>query len=367
MVAPVLAQQPGSPALLPPPKNAAESFQRDVQQDPLQFYRKNPELMRRYFPHLMEESGQMESEPARPSEPIFDIEFPGGPAHILLDHLDIAMGKDKPNIMISPGMTDYEIPAFNLRQVTVSDLFQALNTLSNNEARWELSGSQKPIWILKPAPADSFGYGSGMFAPGAGIRNNLAEARQEAMEKATQVRLQIGQMEAERAQALAEAQRAQSLAQAARTRIDPVTGQFITAEPPKATRVFPLGNYLENYRIEDITTAIQTAWEMMPEKTAGELKFHKDTRLLIAVGSPEQLNLIQEILGSLQGQPLQWGHPEWMHSAPPPPHGMLPPPDKPTAPVAPPEPATKPISPEKSEPAPDTGLNPAPASGALLS
>ena len=246
MVAPVLAQQPGSPALLPPPKNAAESFQRDVQQDPLQFYRKNPELMRRYFPHLMEESGQMESEPARPSEPIFDIEFPGGPAHILLDHLDIAMGKDKPNIMISPGMTDYEIPAFNLRQVTVSDLFQALNTLSNNEARWELSGSQKPIWILKPAPADSFGYGSGMFAPGAGIRNNLAEARQEAMEKATQVRLQIGQMEAERAQALAEAQRAQSLAQAARTRIDPVTGQFITAEPPKATRVFPLGNYLEN-------------------------------------------------------------------------------------------------------------------------
>lgn len=68
--------------------------------------------------------------------------------------------------------------------------------------------------------------------------------------------------------------------------------------PPKFSecRYYQLDSYLESYSIDDITTAIQTGWRMLDEKDEPELSFHKETSLLIAVGSPGDLELIDTVL-----------------------------------------------------------------------
>ncbi len=73
------------------------------------------------------------------------------------------------------------------------------------------------------------------------------------------------------------------------------------AKQPKVCRYYQLGPYLDelNYKIDDITTAIQTGWKMMGDQNPPELKFHKDTKLLIAVGEPMQLEVIDSVIKEL--------------------------------------------------------------------
>jgi hypothetical protein len=60
--------------------------------------------------------------------------------------------------------------------------------------------------------------------------------------------------------------------------------------------------------VEDITTAIKTAWSMMTKNNLGanrsgvgtELKFHKETGLLIAVGDPREVQVIDDVLAALR-------------------------------------------------------------------
>jgi hypothetical protein len=80
----------------------------------------------------------------------------------------------------------------------------------------------------------------------------------------------------------------------------------LTAENPadgiiqkEGSQVFQLQRYLAKYKIEDITTAIQTTWDMLGKARGAQLKYHKDTALLIAVGAPEQLAVISQVLASL--------------------------------------------------------------------
>jgi hypothetical protein len=71
-------------------------------------------------------------------------------------------------------------------------------------------------------------------------------------------------------------------------------------------RFFQLGPYLQaGVKVEDITTAIETAWKMLGENTAPKIKFHQDTKLLIAVGQVERLMVIDEVLEKLPGGPVQ--------------------------------------------------------------
>jgi hypothetical protein len=55
--------------------------------------------------------------------------------------------------------------------------------------------------------------------------------------------------------------------------------------------------------VDDITTAIQTGWKMMGDKETPEISFHKETKLLIAVGEPDQLGVIDDVLKALQPPP----------------------------------------------------------------
>jgi hypothetical protein len=74
-------------------------------------------------------------------------------------------------------------------------------------------------------------------------------------------------------------------------------------ESLEAYRFYQLTPYLETYKVEDIMTAIQTGYKMLGEKSPPTISFHKDTRLLIAVGDADKLQLIDDVLKELSGGP----------------------------------------------------------------
>ena len=67
-----------------------------------------------------------------------------------------------------------------------------------------------------------------------------------------------------------------------------------------ATRFYSLAPYLRaDITVDDITTAIRTGWELRGVKAPPTLKFHQETQLLIAVGQPEELATIVDVLDVL--------------------------------------------------------------------
>ena len=73
--------------------------------------------------------------------------------------------------------------------------------------------------------------------------------------------------------------------------------------PAKFCRFYPLARYLESgTTVDDITTAIKTGAKMLGEGTGPEISFHKDTNLLIAVGEPSKLEIIDSVLRALDSQ-----------------------------------------------------------------
>src|SRR6185503_5532335 len=78
--------------------------------------------------------------------------------------------------------------------------------------------------------------------------------------------------------------------------------------PQKSTLFFDLSKILDKtLTIEDVTTAIRTGWaaaadgkEPVPEA----LKFHQESKLLIATGAPEQLEAVTSIVRLLENRNL---------------------------------------------------------------
>jgi hypothetical protein len=88
--------------------------------------------------------------------------------------------------------------------------------------------------------------------------------------------------------------------------------------PPAVCRFYQLGPYLDSgYKVEDITTAIETGWKMLGEKNPPKVSYHKDTKLLIAVGQQDKLEMIGQVLQSL-------GHPAVPGDSSVPPHRPIP-------------------------------------------
>ncbi len=71
--------------------------------------------------------------------------------------------------------------------------------------------------------------------------------------------------------------------------------------PVKVCRYFSLSPYLDRGQtVDDITTAIQTGWKMLGEDDIPKISFHKETKLLIAVGEPGKLETIEAVLQALK-------------------------------------------------------------------
>ena len=76
------------------------------------------------------------------------------------------------------------------------------------------------------------------------------------------------------------------------------------APPEKICRFYSLAPYLERgLTVDDITTAIQTGWKMMDDSDTPTIRFHKETKLLIAVGERSKLETIDAVLMALEPPP----------------------------------------------------------------
>jgi hypothetical protein len=74
-----------------------------------------------------------------------------------------------------------------------------------------------------------------------------------------------------------------------------------SARRDEICRFYSLTPYLEQEiaTVDDITTAIDTGWKMLGESSPPKISFHKDTKLLIAVGEPSKLEIIDSALKAL--------------------------------------------------------------------
>ena len=73
------------------------------------------------------------------------------------------------------------------------------------------------------------------------------------------------------------------------------------ALPPKTTQFFLLTPYLKNgLTVDDITTAVQTAWKMSGSTEGATLSFHKETNLLIAAGDSQSIGTVMQALAALR-------------------------------------------------------------------
>ncbi len=200
----------------------------------------------------------------------FDIKFQGNTPAELVEM--IARQTDKPlNTIIPPEYADTELPPLNLHGVTVPQLFEALEQASRKKVT----------------------YSTGAYGGTGGLGGY---------------------------QAYQQGTSAFGFRTTGPAREDSIWHFFVEmpSEPPKphepppapskptVCRFFQLAPYLEQgLKVEDITTALETAWKMMGENHIPKIKFHQDTKLLIAVGQAERLLLIDEVLEKLPGVPAQ--------------------------------------------------------------
>jgi len=198
--------------------------------------------------------------------PKFDINFPGGPPELLV-HVITNQTRLPLNVIIPPESAGTELPPLQMRDVTVPQLFEALGKASRKHV------SRITAWSL-----DS----RGVIFPRYSIVNTTYGFRTS--EPAIPESIWHFYMD------------------------PPEQADVPKPEDPKPVsvcRFYQLGPHLDQgkLRIEDITTAVETAWKMLGTGKTPELKFHKETRLLIAVGPVNQLALIDEVLAQLPVPP----------------------------------------------------------------
>lgn len=189
-----------------------------------------------------------------PPKETFDLDFPGGTPEALLNALESVMS-ERPNVIVAPQVEDVELPAMNVRSVALHDVFNALNVIFQNRGREAVFHQPRgsTIWILRGPVEDEQQF-------------SAAQERISYQDRVRAIR----------------------------------ASQSASQQTSRETRVYFLGVYLETYSIADITTAIETAWGLVPEEETSQFKFHKDTQLLIVRGTQSQLNILENVLSELQ-------------------------------------------------------------------
>jgi hypothetical protein len=181
-----------------------------------------------------------------PAAAVFDLNFPGGGPRALVAAIEEASGK-RLNVIIPNEYEDVEIPPMRFTRVTVPALFEALRYSSQHTVQSSQNGMPNNF-------TSSYGFVSKK-----PDENAVWWFSCERLPKPQEVK--------------------------------------------KYCQFYQLDELLTNYSIEDITTAIQTGWKMLGVSPMPELKFHSETKLLIAVGQAEHLQTITSVLSALRRGP----------------------------------------------------------------
>jgi hypothetical protein len=196
--------------------------------------------------------------------PRFDINFRGGTPSDLVNQITNQTGRPL-NVIIPPEHASTELPQLKMSGVTAPQLFEAIAKASQRTVPvitgWaNLGGGRQPQVHYESASYGFRNSGSGPLTPDT-----------------------VWYFYVEQPVAL------------------PELPELPKPQPAMTCRFYQLGPYLDQgqYKVEDITTALDTAWKMLGEGNLPQLKFHKETRLLIAVGQMDRLTLIDQLLSQL--------------------------------------------------------------------
>ena len=74
----------------------------------------------------------------------------------------------------------------------------------------------------------------------------------------------------------------------------------LTHRDERRTQAFYIGHLLKKFKVDDLTTAVKTTWQMGGKEVKAELKYHEDTQLLIARAQPAQISAMAEVITQLQ-------------------------------------------------------------------
>jgi hypothetical protein len=188
----------------------------------------------------------------------FNLDFPGGTPAELITAIEKAMGKPL-NAIIPDEFANEQLPPLKMSNVDVPRLFQALKLASVKGVQY----------------VTSTGFGGGGFGVGSAWSTYMSGYGFKTEDPKT----------------------------------DDSVWYFFEDKPPqlspeKTCRFYQLSPYLDRgLTVDDITTAIQTGWKMEGETSPPEISFHKETKLLIAVGEPGKLEVIDNVLKALQPPP----------------------------------------------------------------
>jgi hypothetical protein len=163
--------------------------------------------------------------------PRFDLDFPGGTPKELVDAIHAA-GLKEFNVVLPPEQSEIEIPPLKMRQVNVSDLFNAISQASLSTAPRTAAAGYLPI----PATHQ--------------------QARRQGYS------FQTTGLNSHSVWYLIIASNGPA-----------------PAPPARICKYYQLAPYLKDLKIDDITTAIEAGWKMLHIANPPELNFHKDTKI----------------------------------------------------------------------------------------
>jgi len=204
---------------------------------------------------------QNASKPNDNALPRFDLDFPGGTPKELVKAIQKASGKPLNAIILNED-ANLQLPPISVKNVTVPQLFHSLELISE-KAENQITGS----------------YSGPYGGVGAQYTYQTMQTRYGFRTDGVPTETSIWYFHRDKA-------------------LQPPQP---SAKPlPLACRFYQLSPYLEaGYKVEDITTAIETGWKMLGEMNPPKISYHKDTKLLIAVGEESKLGLIQDVLSHL--------------------------------------------------------------------
>jgi hypothetical protein len=202
------------------------------------------------------------------SLPRLDLDFPGGTPRDLVKAIEKAT--DKPlSTVIPDDCRDLPMPAFSIKNATVAQLFQALGQATHKSERFI---------VLDPRDPSIGGHGSDVFGRTGryGFRT-VGEPAENSIwyfswdDHPDEIR-------------------------------EP--WQVISTT---ACRFYQLQPYIESgHKVEDITTAVETAWKMLGVTNSPAMSYHKETQVLIVVGKQEQVDLVGDVLKQIAtGKPIK--------------------------------------------------------------
>jgi hypothetical protein len=187
----------------------------------------------------------------------FNLDFPGGTPKQLVAAIQKAMGIPL-NAIVPTEFADTKLPELKMNNVNVKELFDALEATSLRQEAY-ISGSY---------------YGGGMASPSHSYQVAQVTSGFKTVGAPTDDSIWYFYVQ--------------------KPAFPPLS------QPAKVCRFYALAPFLERGQtVDDITTAIQTGWKMLGDKDTPTINYHKDTKLLIAVGEENKLATIDAVLKAL--------------------------------------------------------------------